>query len=596
MDEQGHGTAGPSGIRREKGRAQVLTVAGLVGLLLLLVFAYDSLDELDRQNEEIRRSWAILHKAEEVLSSAKDAEADLRGYLITNNITFLDSYDAAVKALREDLTTLGSLLPNGRVQQEYAEMCIASDSLVASMDTLIRQQQLALVPVGEPDRVWFQKSRKHMLKVRRGYALILARNGLALSKGADKERSLARITPMVFLAFSVLSLSGLTLLFLRMVHHLDRSRRAEAAAQQLLVQRDQEAIIRERTEKQLQRVVDASRSGIMSLRAVRNDKGAIEDLEVNLVNKLAAEAFGTEADTLVGERLSKALPEVKRSGLIELWSEVIEGDSASNSELQLDLGAGPRWYEFKAVRLLDGLVVNFRPRIKEGVAEGVDDGGPGAHGMGRFARVLAHEIRNPLTNINLAVDQLEQDIPEDLRHGTGVYTGILRRNAERIEEHITQILNSSRTMHVVLTPGDVREVLEAVVGQVRDRAELLEMAIELDTEAALPKVAMDPQTLSLALTNLCVNAIEAMEPGMGSLQLRARSRGNTVQVEVQDNGRGLTPEEQERIFQPFFSKRKGGLGLGLTEARNILDAHGAGISVRSRKGEGTTFTIGFPTS
>ena len=105
---------------------------------------------------------------------------------------------------------------------------------------------------------------------------------------------------------------------------------------------------------------------------------------------------------------------------------------------------------------------------------------------------------------------------------------------------------------------------------------------------------MDHETLVVAFVNLCVNAIEAMEQGAGRLTIASAGIDGRVVVSIADNGRGLTETEREQIFQPFFSGRKGGMGLGLTEARNILNAHNALLTLDSVVGHGTTFTLSFP--
>jgi signal transduction histidine kinase len=271
----------------------------------------------------------------------------------------------------------------------------------------------------------------------------------------------------------------------------------------------------------------------------------------------------------------------------------VEGDSSSSSELEIDLGTGARWHDFRATRLLDGLVVNVRDLTarRQEEAHRIKDRGLG--GVGRFARVLAHEVRNPLTNIHLALEQLREELPPEVAENAEPYTGILERNAKRIEQHITQLLHASRSLEVELRPNAIANVMSDVIEQVRDRSKLLEIELEAEVPDDLPPVEVDPETLTIALVNLCVNAMEAMQEGKGRLLLRAHASEDHVMVELSDNGKGMSYEQQERIFQPFFSGRSGGMGLGLTEARNILEAHSAGVSVKSREGGGTTFLLSF---
>src|SRR5690606_27653109 len=158
---------------------------------------------------------------------------------------------------------------------------------------------------------------------------------------------------------------------------------------------------------------------------------------------------------------------------------------------------------------------------------------------------------------------------------------------------ISQMLHSSRPMEMVLVPGSINTVLQRAHEQVKDRCELEDIRCELDLGEDLPFVNMDKETLTIAFVNLLINATEAMESGKGVLKVSSSEMNGKVKVVIRDNGKGLSPEDKDRIFQPFFSGRKGGMGLGLTESRNILNAHNAFLSAESELGKGTAFIIVF---
>ncbi len=246
----------------------------------------------------------------------------------------------------------------------------------------------------------------------------------------------------------------------------------------------------------------------------------------------------------------------------------------------------------RAVRLLDGLVVTFTDITESKRQAILAQEGERLSVTGRFARLVGHEVRNPLTNIQLALDQLESEgppLPEQQ-----IYLDILRRNATRIGQLITEMLHTSRPLEMKLMPGEVNEVLAEAFNRVRDRCDLLGTKITLDLNRAMRKIPMDQDTLTIAFTNLLVNALEAMEEGKGELTIRSSQVKESVQVVIADNGRGMSVKDRDRIFQPFFSGRTGGMGLGLTEARNIFNAHGALLSVESEEGKGTSFRLLFP--
>src|SRR5690606_25730894 len=129
---------------------------------------------------------------------------------------------------------------------------------------------------------------------------------------------------------------------------------------------------------------------------------------------------------------------------------------------------------------------------------------------------------------------------------------------------------------------------------VQDRVDLLEMRMEVEVEEGVGEVMADPAMIAVALTNLCINAIEAMAEGDGCLRLKAAKRGGRVRISVIDNGKGIAEENIQRLFQAFYSGGPGGMGLGLTAARTILKAHAVRRDVESTLGEGTTFTLTFP--
>ena len=132
------------------------------------------------------------------------------------------------------------------------------------------------------------------------------------------------------------------------------------------------------------------------------------------------------------------------------------------------------------------------------------------------------------------------------------------------------------------------------IAQVQDRCELRKVKCIKSLDPGLGNIPMDKATLTIAFTNLLVNAVEAIEEGIGELSVRSRRVKNRIQVTVNDNGKGMSAEDREHIFEPFFSGRKGGMGLGLTEARNIFNAHGVLLTVESELGKGTTFVLLFP--
>ena len=210
---------------------------------------------------------------------------------------------------------------------------------------------------------------------------------------------------------------------------------------------------------------------------------------------------------------------------------------------------------------------------------------------GRISRMIAHEVRNPLTNIKLAISQIEVQNKDDELLQT--YSDIVVRNADRINALITSLLNASIPAEVQLRPTRLEQCLSAAVEEVKDRATLKGIDIEQQFENHLPLVKADENRLTIAITNLLVNATEAIEKDNGKIQVSASllTEKEKIQIVVSDNGHGMSKETQSKLFEPFFSKKKSGTGLGLSTTLNIIKAHGGLVSCSSVVGQGTAFYI-----
>lgn len=208
----------------------------------------------------------------------------------------------------------------------------------------------------------------------------------------------------------------------------------------------------------------------------------------------------------------------------------------------------------------------------------------------RLVRTLAHEVRNPLTNIHLSLDQLEADLHDDDQR---LFADIIRRNSKRINVLITELLNSFKPQEAILRRISIHDLLEQTLSEAEDRLSLKRIKlIKKYGEDCL--LLLDEPKIKIALLNLIINAIEAMEESKGELTLSTHIVGSSCYVEVQDNGSGISPENLNRLFEPYFTSKTNGLGLGLAATLTILQSHRATVEVESEEGKGTTFTVMFP--
>lgn len=212
---------------------------------------------------------------------------------------------------------------------------------------------------------------------------------------------------------------------------------------------------------------------------------------------------------------------------------------------------------------------------------------------GKIARTIAHEVRNPLTNLNLSLEQLNDEIPPE-NNEARLYADIIKRNANRIEQLISEMLNSSKPKQLQLKKVSLEEIVNKALALAQDRISLSGVKLEKTFEENVPQLMLDAELLRNAFLNIIINAIEAMESHKGHLKILIFKDEKCVYVSIRDNGSGISKKEQEKLFDPFYTDKKNGMGLGLTSVQNIIRSHNGSIEVESEINDGTTFIIGFP--
>jgi PAS domain S-box-containing protein len=211
---------------------------------------------------------------------------------------------------------------------------------------------------------------------------------------------------------------------------------------------------------------------------------------------------------------------------------------------------------------------------------------------GKIARTIAHEVRNPLTNLSLALDQLRGEIPSD-NETAKLYSDIIERNANRIEQLVGEMLNSSKPRQLRIAQTAVNEIVKDAISLAKDRLNLNQIELRTSFQENLPELLVDKDKIKIALLNIIINAVEAMIPGKGILTIHTYTDADFLTLMVSDNGKGIPASDLGKLFDPFFTSKQSGMGLGLSSTRNILNSHGAQIQVKSELTKGTTFYINF---
>jgi signal transduction histidine kinase len=176
-----------------------------------------------------------------------------------------------------------------------------------------------------------------------------------------------------------------------------------------------------------------------------------------------------------------------------------------------------------------------------------------------------------------------------------MYLDIIDRNSKRINDLISELLSSARPAEMVMDQHILQNIIDEVVGMAMDRLTLKKIKLDLSYPDVPLVLNADKEKLKIALLNIIINAIEAMKEQEGQLIVSLTERPHAYVLKIADNGCGISEENITRLFEPYFTQKRNGMGLGLAATLNILQAHNANIEVASTEGVGTTFTIIFST-
>jgi two-component system, sporulation sensor kinase E len=210
---------------------------------------------------------------------------------------------------------------------------------------------------------------------------------------------------------------------------------------------------------------------------------------------------------------------------------------------------------------------------------------------GRLVRTLAHEVRNPLNNINLSVEHLREETANNENGST--YLEIIQRNSNRIGALITELLNSSRPAEMKMEPHVLQSIMDESILEAIDRLTLQRIKLEIKYPDTPVLVTVDKEKLKLAFSNILINATEAINHKQGRISVVINYTPDPSIV-ISDNGCGISEENISRLFEPYFTSKRNGMGLGLASTLNIIQSNKGAIDVKSILNVGTSFIITFP--
>lgn len=211
--------------------------------------------------------------------------------------------------------------------------------------------------------------------------------------------------------------------------------------------------------------------------------------------------------------------------------------------------------------------------------------------IGNLAAGVAHEVRNPLSSIKGYATYFAGLFDEGSENRKAA--NVMVAETDRLNRVISELLEFSRPSDFKFREADVAVIMDTVSRLLHQDAETENIAVEVDVDATLPHVELDSDRMVQALLNIGINGIQAMEPE-GRLSLRARQADSGLIIEIEDSGQGIPEKDMTTIFDPYFTTKNQGTGLGLAVVRKIVEGHGGTLNVTSTVGKGTVFTISMP--
>ena len=342
--------------------------------------------------------------------------------------------------------------------------------------------------------------------------------------------------------------------------------------------------------ERLETVLDSMTEGVL-----------VADEEHNLVsvNKAAARLVPMVAPIELERPIWSVLADAEIADFVE--RSLVGQESVTDQEFTLDVGSGTKT-----------LLVSILPLVRNGRIQGnlihVEDISERRSREARLRRAeslaslttlaagVAHEIKNPLGSIGIHIQLIQKALknrdeldPDSIES----FIDIINEEVERLNKIVVNFLFAVRPMDTQLEDGDLNEVVGEILSFVG--VELSENEIELVESLAddLPRIQLDEKYLKQAILNLIKNAISAMPEG-GTLSVETSQSGDEVELSISDTGEGIAPEIQDKIFEPYFTTKDYGSGIGLTIVYKVVKEHYGDISVSSQEGKGTRFTIAFP--
>ena len=320
---------------------------------------------------------------------------------------------------------------------------------------------------------------------------------------------------------------------------------------------------------------------------------------ITYANRAAENMLGFQLAVAEGASISKYLPDIE-------WRQVMDLDEQEWSRLmsrEMEITYPThRFIDFYIVPLTavnqreKGAVVMLRDITRERHHETVTLESERLNAITLLAAGVAHEIGNPLNSLTIHLQLMQrelQHVAEADRAPLGELLGVAQREVERLDQIITQFLRALRPSQPHMEPARLSEVVQDTLAFLKQEIKDRDVLVEVETPDDLPVTSIDRNQMKQACFNIIRNAIQVM-PNGGLLKISLGANDRFVHVSFTDTGPGISAGDLGAIFEPYFTTKSEGSGLGLMIVQRIMRDHGGELEVHSEPGKGTTFTLYLP--
>ena len=211
--------------------------------------------------------------------------------------------------------------------------------------------------------------------------------------------------------------------------------------------------------------------------------------------------------------------------------------------------------------------------------------------VGQLSASLAHEIRNPLASIDGAANLIESpQTTDEIRKGS---IAIIRKESQRLNRLLTNLLDFARPRKPEFQTLEPGRLIDSIIGLVEHSAQQKGITLRKDVPSSVPSFECDPEQLKQVILNLTINAVQAM-PAPGEIVISAHQKNSSIRISVKDEGPGVNEEDLDKIFNPFYTTKDTGTGLGLSVVYQIVTQHGGVVSAARNPDRGMTFSLLLP--